>query len=126
MGEIMSDKPSIVELQKERSRWPDDWKADIDDPGTDHEMWTGKWYAGSHTVEVSDADRSAALARYVPSGLSLNDLCADLELSDAQRVARRLQREFNNRHWRRKNVHGVPDDDRWAFFSVVAEELAGP
>jgi hypothetical protein len=63
---------------------------------------------------------------HVPSGLSLNDLCADLALSDAQRIARRLQREFSKRHWRHKDISAVPDDDRWAFLSVVAEELVGP
>lgn len=63
---------------------------------------------------------------HVPSGLSLNDLCADLALADAQRIARRLQREFSKRHWRSKDVNRVSDDDRWAFFSIVAEELAEP
>lgn len=60
---------------------------------------------------------------HVPSGLSLNDLCADLALPDARRIARRLQREFGTRHWRRRDLKKVPDDARWAFYAVVAEEL---
>jgi hypothetical protein len=62
---------------------------------------------------------------HVPTGLSLNDLCADLALSDARRIARRLQREFSKRGWHSKNIRRVlPDDDRWAFQAVVAEEFA--
>jgi hypothetical protein len=61
---------------------------------------------------------------HVPSGLSLNDMCADLALKDARRLARRLQSEFSRRHWRSKDVSKVPHDDRWALQSVVAEELA--
>ena len=63
-------RPSITALLAERSRWPDNWRADIDDPGTKYEEWTGKWYAespdGEDTeVEVGVPDYSAALARYL-------------------------------------------------------------
>lgn len=60
---------------------------------------------------------------HVPTGLSLNDLCADLTGLDAHRIVCRLGRDFSKRHWRGKNIHKVPDDDRWAFLSAIAEEL---
>lgn len=63
-------KPSISSLQQERTRWPDNWHADIDAPGTPAEEWTGKWYAmtpdGENAeVECDVSNYNARLARYL-------------------------------------------------------------
>lgn len=61
---------------------------------------------------------------HVPTGLSLNDLCADLTRLDAHGIVCRLDRDFSERHWRGRDINKVPYDDRWAFLSAIAEELA--
>lgn len=51
-GENMTDNPIPTELLDEwqalsDKATPGPWEADIDDPGTPHEMCTGKFYCGT-------------------------------------------------------------------------------
>lgn len=59
----------LDELKAEISRWPTSWAADIDDPGTAAEAWTGKWHArtpyGEDLEIEANGDYSAILGRYL-------------------------------------------------------------